>query len=248
MKMLPEILAFKLLRKARITQTEKMLVLTGMNFANRETLYEEAKASLRKFKGEDSKGKKFDACIKLEPRCSSENEEVLWAAGYKKHEPFSSLGKRGEQQLNHSRRENFKKHEPLSSLGRRGEQQLNQSRRENFKSFERQDKEQLKCTSKQKVEHHESRLYKGGSHFRSEGQVKNITRDQFSQPRKKGLSPLGRDGNVSRCLSCGSYRHLLSKCPDSWENLSETLKVVEDEKGTCPFTGDQREKDFTTRL
>jgi hypothetical protein len=34
----PEILAFKLLRKANITKEEKQLVLTGMNYENRPTL------------------------------------------------------------------------------------------------------------------------------------------------------------------------------------------------------------------
>lgn len=38
-----EILAFKLLRKANITKEEKLLVLTGMNYDNKATLYEEAK-------------------------------------------------------------------------------------------------------------------------------------------------------------------------------------------------------------
>ena len=44
-----EILAFVLLRKANITREEKLLVLTGMNFENKSTLYEDAKKSLKKF-------------------------------------------------------------------------------------------------------------------------------------------------------------------------------------------------------
>ena len=47
MKLPSEILAFKLLRKANISQEEKMLVLTGMNYKNKSTLYEEAKQSLK---------------------------------------------------------------------------------------------------------------------------------------------------------------------------------------------------------
>ena len=38
-----EILAFKPLKKANISKEEKMLVLTGMNYANKNTLYEKAK-------------------------------------------------------------------------------------------------------------------------------------------------------------------------------------------------------------
>ena len=50
MKLPCEILAFKLLRKANIGKEEKMLILTEMNYANKETLYEEAKTSLKNSK------------------------------------------------------------------------------------------------------------------------------------------------------------------------------------------------------
>lgn len=39
----PEILVFKLLRKANITKEEKLLVLTSINYENKNTLFEEAK-------------------------------------------------------------------------------------------------------------------------------------------------------------------------------------------------------------
>lgn len=79
----PEILAFKLLRKARITKEEKMLVLTGMNYENKNTLYEEAKKSLKKFKG-DSSSSSSNAAIKVEPTFLSDHEEALLASGYSK--------------------------------------------------------------------------------------------------------------------------------------------------------------------
>lgn len=50
----PEILAYKLLSKANITKEEKLLVLRGTNYNNNTTLYEEAKKSLKKFKGSDN--------------------------------------------------------------------------------------------------------------------------------------------------------------------------------------------------
>ncbi|MCG7877704.1 MAG: hypothetical protein N0C90_15405 [Candidatus Thiodiazotropha endolucinida] len=61
----PEILAFKLLRKARISKEEKLLVLTGMNYDNKTTLYEEAKKSLKKFKGSDSEFSTSGSSIKI---------------------------------------------------------------------------------------------------------------------------------------------------------------------------------------
>lgn len=58
-----------------------------MNYDNKGTLYEEAKKSLKKFKGGDSSS---SAAIKLEPTFITENEEAFLAAGY-------GRGKRGRQ-------------------------------------------------------------------------------------------------------------------------------------------------------
>ena len=98
MKLPSEILAFKLLRRAKITKEEKMLVLTGMNYENKPTLYDEAKRSLKKFKGEMCDSDKISASIssiKLEPAFLAENEEALMAAGYSRNrqKPFQYNGK-----------------------------------------------------------------------------------------------------------------------------------------------------------
>ena len=73
-----EILAFKLLRKANITKEEKLLVLTRMNYDNKET---EAKKSLKKFKGSDGESCNSGSSIKMEPAFLAANEEALLAAG-----------------------------------------------------------------------------------------------------------------------------------------------------------------------
>ena len=83
-----EILAFKLLKKANITKEEKLLVLTGMNF-DKAYLYEEAKSSLKTFKGDDIHASDNENVnIKLEPAYLAENEDILLAAGYVKNNAF----------------------------------------------------------------------------------------------------------------------------------------------------------------
>ena len=42
--------------------------------------------------------------------------------------------------------------------------------------------------------------------------------EQPSRPEKR-INPSGADGNPKRCKSCDSIRHMLSECPDSWENM-----------------------------
>ena len=92
----PEILAFKLLRKANISHDETLLVLTGMNYANKSTLYEEAMNSLKKFKGDITAGNGSSSSgIKLEPAFLAENEEALLAAGYVKQYRGGKPGRGG---------------------------------------------------------------------------------------------------------------------------------------------------------
>ena len=63
---------------------------------------------------------------------------------------------------------------------------------------------------------------------------------------RKKVKPSGVDGRVLKCLSCGSFRHLLNDCPDSWEyigraNTNKELNRGDKEKVVCgkpkPFDG-----------
>jgi hypothetical protein len=65
-----EILAFKLLRSAGLRQEEKLVVLTGMDYDKRDTIFEKAQKSLKKFKGggfTGGSGISGAAAIKVEP-------------------------------------------------------------------------------------------------------------------------------------------------------------------------------------
>ena len=152
-----EILAFKLMKKANITKEEKLLVLTGMNFDNKRFLYEEAKSSLKKFKGDDvhPRGNE-NVSIKLEPAYLAEHEDVLLAAGYvKNNAPYDRRRKEGNYMYGYEK-------EPSTS-------------QRNF------------------------------------------------NPKNTGrrMNPLGKDGRALTCKACGSFRHMLPECPDSWENMGK---------------------------
>ena len=145
-----EILAFKLLKKANITKEEKLLVLTGMNFDNKAYLYEEAKSSLKKFKGDAIHARDNENVnIKLEPAYLAENEDILLAAGYVKNNAF----------------------------------------------YDRRQRE-------------------GQCRYES---PRNIN----SKNSGRKMNPLGKDGRALTCKACGSFRHMLPECPDSWENMQK---------------------------
>ena len=81
MKIPSEILAFKLLKKANLTRQENLLILTGMSFDNRGSLFEEAKKALKKYKGCCMKMKSSSQNIKLESTLQVKDDEAVCADG-----------------------------------------------------------------------------------------------------------------------------------------------------------------------
>ena len=53
--------------------------------------------------------------------------------------------------------------------------------------------------------------------------------------RKK--NPVGSNGRPLTCRSCGSNRHRVRECPDSWENMSKINNSMEDERIWCYLLG-----------
>ena len=142
----PEILALKLLRKAKLSKEMTMLVLTGINFSNRNELYEDTKCSLRKFE------------VMMEENVKTESVKAE-----NKNKSFGNT-----------------------------------------------------CNLMKQT-------YGGGFSKLSQDTSNRIGTFQYSSnkgPRKK-INPIGANGKPLLCNSCGSYRHLLEECPDSWENMEK---------------------------
>ena len=127
-KLPPEILAFKLLKNANLRKQERMIVLTGVNFADKMSMYKQTKHALIKFMGGLREEAETGQDVKLQP-------------AWKKS---------------------------ASSSYRKG------------------------CAQHPNI-----------------GWV------------KKKLNPVGPDGKILLCNSCGSYRHLVAECQDSWENIAK---------------------------
>ena len=132
-KLPSEILALKLLSKANLTERERMIILTGVNFNDKENMYRDAKNSLIKFMGDWSDGQdRIGMDVKLE------------------------------------------------------------------------------------------------SAWRSANTIRKPAHVQHDSKRwvKRKLNHLGSNGKILLCHSCGSYRHLVAECPDSWENLVKSSEPV----------------------
>ena len=169
MQLPSEILAFKLLQKARINHKEKLLVLTGMNYGNRKTLYEKAKMSLKKFKGDHLSSEK--QVSKINVRKFVKNEEVSVVEG-----AFTAQRKLVQ-------------------------------------------KAKACCTQ-------------GSIGGCSDGL--KLSPKAFNNRRRNQLDA---NGKILRCHACGSFRHLLASCPDSWENMKR-VKVSKKENLPKGFSWD----------
>ena len=58
--------------------------------------------------------------------------------------------------------------------------------------------------------------------------------------KNKKMNHVGTDGRTLTCKCCGSFRHLVANCPDTWENQPK-VNVTEDEHVVL-FTGYNKDK------
>lgn len=160
------ILAFKLIRKANISRSEKLLVLTGLDYSKKDDLYEQAQKSLKKFKGEQGVGCINDfgaSAMKLEPPEPAyvvDEEEALFLQG-----------------------------------------------KTNFRS--------------KQWSHYGQDFNRNRGQWRGRGVVRAV----IPSRGKRQVNPSGPDGKPLLCSSCGSFRHLMANCPDSWENMQPRSRV-----------------------
>ena len=149
-KLSPEILAFKFLRKAKLSKEMRILVMTEISFSNRREMYEDTKRSLQKF-------------------VVGIMEESVWKESVTAKYKSESFGDRFMKQTYDC---------GLRKLSRIGK---------------RKDKGPCKKTN-----------------------------------------PVGAKGKTMLCNSCGSYRHLLAECPDSWENIENKYVSQKNLKSMFP--------------
>lgn len=194
-----EILAFRLLKRADLNKQDRQLVLTGLDFGDRENLYEQAQKSLKKFLGEMASGNRTSIsgeAIKLEPAFVAEEEEAYVATGYGRHQRrggWRSSGYSGGAVASGGGKRSF-----------RGGNGAGKS--SNFGRFERGNKP--------------------------------YDRTVDNRP----ANPKGADGARLLCKACGSYRHFVSDCPYSYENMAKVnITSEETSEHVVLFTGADRE-------
>jgi len=133
------VLGLKLLADAGLSDSDRKLVLSEIDFSKANEVYRKAKTGLAKYSAQTKHSQSNMDAIKRDTAFTAQDEEVLIAKGYVKA---------------------------------RKQTQKNQA-------------------------------------------------GQSSPNIKKKINPKGENGEILICPSCGSYRHLLADCPDSYENQAK---------------------------
>ena len=198
------ILAFKLLKGANLSDEERLVIMTGMDLEKIDSLYEDAKKSLKKFKcgaGATCPGaggpSGFDNInVKTEPTYFASNR------------PFTSYRGRGGLRgfKGPGRNQN--------SYGRGGSSAFGSGNNgQSFASNEKRGMNPLSKDSKQVLRCYSCDSYR---HF------------GYDCPKEPNINPI-KDGKPKRCIVCESVRHMISTCPHRWEvNVPKKVGFVND--------------------
>lgn len=198
----PALLAFKLLKNANLTQEEKLVIMTGMDLKKKDSLYEDAKAALKKFKGGIvSGGNSNDQAIKVKV-------EEAYVAGYGDGKNFRGNHWRGRSRgrARGTGRGYEQRGRGFEQRGRGFGGSSNWRDRGGQRSLNPLGKngEPMTCA-------------KCGCYRHTTGNCKD---------KSTTINPLGIDGSPMNCKACGSYRHFLNDCKDSWEHINGAMKKV----------------------
>ena len=211
------VLGFKLMRGACLSKEEKILVLSGINYEEQESLYEQAQKSLKKFKGEGSSVGSYSSgashnatapAIKVEPTYYTRGGLAYRGSGSGfRSRPWSSwkgnYGGRGIRQPTPTH-ESWRGPRPTGygNNSWRGTKTLESWRPSGYQ--------------------------RGNASWQDRGNIsKQVSwRDGYSGEKK--ANPLGLDGQPLACASCRSIQHFVKDCPDSWENL-KSVNIVDDQ-------------------
>ena len=213
------VLCFRLLDKARLSDSDRQLIMTGIDYSKKDTMYEQARTALRKFKGDNFVKKSNESDIRLESvnisslaEPTEDVEEALAAMGFYRHNNRDNSRGRGR-----GRARQHNNGQARSTSDFRGGNNNSGARRGS------------------------SAPARGSGSFRGRGNA-SVTRQvpasvvstpvnrgysTLQQPpsdNNKPMNPTGADGEILKCKSCGSFRHLLGECPHSYENMQQSAQ------------------------
>ena len=214
----PSILAFKLLKSANLSKDEKLLIMTGLDFSQKEQMYDDACKSLRKFRGDTlssgasvSTSSDNDLAIKVEPTYFTNYGQ---GRGYRGRGSSSSNWRDSNRNFN------------------------NRGFRSSGRDFRSSGRDFSQRGGRQGTNPHD----KEGNIMRCN--KCDSTRHFFNYcPHKSdGMSKmnnLGKDNSPLKCDACESMFHLVSKCPHKSDSVYQVVSE-ESQEHVILFTGYDR--------
>ena len=216
-----EYLMFKVIKNSGLSENEVRLVQTDINYDRKDKLFDNAKAGLVKYFGramDKDKVEKVDKAFAL-----NEGDQEAFYGGWRNRSGTFPAGVysrdggnfRGGQ--NEGGRGGYQSGSGFGKGGFRGNGDYQNRGQSGFGGGQGQ----------------------GGFNGFGAGRGKGGRGGYGNGEKpKKNINPLDQNGVRQVCSSCGSYRHLLKDCPDSWENMNKNVLVAEDTKNPNSKEGD----------
>ena len=211
-----DILAYKLIRSAKLTDTEKMLVLSGVDYTKRDTMFEQTKVSLKKFKGDSSNPMGACGSVSNTPGMAIKVEPALYNRQYGGRGNFSGFRPfRG----NYATRPFKARGNSYGNQFWRGRGSDNRGTYQSFRG--RGSFGSGRGASGSDAKSWRQNFGSNSPSWRGQSSGSN-SQSWRSGAGEKRLNPLGTDGKPLRCDCCESIRHYVRQCPDAWENANIT--------------------------
>ena len=206
-----EILGNKLLYGAGLSKTERLLVLTGVDYDKRDTFYDQTVKSLKKFKGE---GSSTGASRDYGAGCSTFGDNGVSI----KSEPTFFTGTRGVPY-----RQRFPGAFAQNRPSFRGNYGWRSMRPSTSSPWRGGRSDVGSWRGSRGMQYSPSNNWRSASN----GVANSTGKGWRSGAGEKKGNPIGLDGQPNQCDCCRSIFHYVKDCPDSWENLKKVNFVDE---------------------
>ena len=211
-KLPSEILAFKLLRGASLLSEELMLVISGMDYSKKETLFEQAQTSLKKFKGVST----------------NSPSQTISAADFKSDIKTEGVFVSEMQRGRRGMRGNWRGGDWRGGETRgRGDWRRQDGRGRSDGYWRQNQRREYDIPYKESIPMSKGTTFMPSNRQKLEEDSRRRGRFQNRYgPGDKKSNPIGKNGYPTTCDSCGSIRHYIRDCPDSWESIKGGMKDV----------------------
>lgn len=210
----PFLLACKLIHNANLSEDETMIIMTDVDITKKDSMYEDAKKSLLKYKGglmntgsgDASSGYSVDRAVSVKQEAMIASDEQRYEEAYIAGYYRGNRGIRGWAGRGRTRNRGYMQ----SDRGGYGYSDRGNYSKGGYNDWRGHDSGRGSSNAGN---------WRGHDSGRGSSNAGNW-RDKPDMQRQRPINPPGYDGEPTTCKTCGSYRHATKDCKSSSQNIN----------------------------